>query len=336
MTPVRIRLPRHGFRAFTIVELLVVIAILGVLVGLILPAIGGVQKRGRKTKELNQLKQLGHAWALYGINNNDSALPGFLDVGVQLPPNTGAPPTRGWGVTYEFPDKQDIPINGMNLAGPWTWRLLSYVDFSHELIHGYTDEEEFAMLGVSGNLIEAKEIADEPAFGYNGFYVGGYWTMEDVSGVSRPRFRFNNAKSIANAAFGHAGGQPVSVCTAIGQIQRSTELIVFCSASYFDTTGAHLRLDNDRPGSDLVTPPWLADVHRWDQLGWSMTDHDPKFLETVTVPASPHEGAPLGRYTGDPAIMYADGHVDNQTVGGLLDMRLWIDSAGFRDYRHNP
>ena len=25
-----------------------------------------------------------------------------------------------------------------------------------------------------------------------------------------------------------------------------------------------------------------------------------------------------------------------RTVGGMLDMRMWIDSAGFRDFRHDP
>src|SRR5690349_8854302 len=142
MTPLHIRqpmVPRAQSRpGFTIVELLVVIAIIGVLVGLILPAIGSVQRRSHKTLELNQLKQLGHAWMMYGNNNNDAALPGFLEVDVQKVP-TATPPSRGWGVTYHFPDKKDIPINAQNLAGPWTWRLLSYVDYAHELIHGYAD-----------------------------------------------------------------------------------------------------------------------------------------------------------------------------------------------------
>src|ERR1041384_6801317 len=85
MTPFRTDNPaatisrRTSVSAFTIVELLVVIAIIGVLVGLVVPAISGVQKRSKKTAELNNIKHLGHAWALYANNNNDACLPGYLD-----------------------------------------------------------------------------------------------------------------------------------------------------------------------------------------------------------------------------------------------------------------
>jgi prepilin-type N-terminal cleavage/methylation domain-containing protein/prepilin-type processing-associated H-X9-DG protein len=76
ITPMKQKLhpsiPAQSKRGFTLIELLVVIAIIGVLAGILVPAISGVRVSAHKAESVSQLKQIHAALGMYATEHKNT------------------------------------------------------------------------------------------------------------------------------------------------------------------------------------------------------------------------------------------------------------------------
>ena len=160
-------------RAFTLIELLVVVAVVALLVGILLPALGGARRQAALVEELAALRQLNTAYTAYAMDHDDTLLPGHV--------------THAEGVT----DDTGVPVTPAEAARRWPWRLVDHLG-----------------AGIEGTILvneRARELRDRtvplwaymvsytPSFGLNYYNLGGDQTAEGANNAAGCLVRLDRA-----------------------------------------------------------------------------------------------------------------------------------------------
>lgn len=111
-------------RGFTLIELLVVIAIIGILIGLLLPAVSATREAARRTQCFNQIRQIGIG--LLSYHNLNAEFPSGYEADVESGSDGRA---WGWGTSLLPFSEQNVLYNNLNPSS----RSIDEVAVSSEL-----------------------------------------------------------------------------------------------------------------------------------------------------------------------------------------------------------
>ena len=270
---------RRKYAAFTLVELLVVIAILGVLMGLLLPAVNSVRESMRRTQCKNNLAQLGRAAQQH--------------VAAQ-----GHFPSSGWG--YGWTGDPDHGF-GVRQPGGWIYNCLPYMglDMIHDKGKGasasdkfniYLPEQRQAVIPLTICPTRRKPIAYPSCENQQNAAVSPVLNKTDYAAnggsncilgygpssscfASFPKCAWANSDSTLEANFNGISGERSEVRP--GAITDGQTNVFLAGEKYLDPLVYYTGSDGADNDSCLEGNDW--DVNRWVASGFPVLQDTPNF-----------------------------------------------------------
>lgn len=279
-------------RAFTLIELLVVIGVIGLVIALMLPALGRARSSGRQTREMAGAHQLMAAFTMYANDSRDRVLTGY------------AP--ESW-VAGSMPVYN---LEGDRLLGHdaqrYPWRIIPYLsgDFrglydDPRLLKDVRENiEAYRAVGVDLDYV----ISLFPAMGMNVAFVGGSDHLQEFDPVFQRVF---------GRVYVDRMDQPV----------RPSQLITFISARAESQPLAPM-LGKPEGFFRVDSPMFAPNQARQWEAAYDRTAPNPGL----------NSGFVSLRYAGKAVCARFDSHVEMMGWDSLQDMRHWSDSADRADW----
>jgi len=300
-------------RGFTLVEILVVLGVIVLLVGLLAVGLQAAGRTARKTKELNSGRQIGLAWQQYSSTYESRLLPGWIDVEVQ----------EAWKVKYKDSSGDRV---APEFCRGYPWRLLPFLSYDFPTLYDYLERDAEVWND------EPALVSENPAFGLNAYYVGGWWepfsSGPDVPVRGRPVY--------AGASYEDAEGRTLSgrlVNQTQESIKRPSQLIAFTASGYREPGFYKDFVPSASPGAAWVVPPRLGSQSVWElsygDVFQSLTVGSGMLASTAAagIKVFQTQAIPVARHKQTIATVRADLSTSNTGLGELMDMALWIDPA---------
>jgi type II secretory pathway pseudopilin PulG len=302
-------------KGFTIVELLAVIGAIALLLGFLLVGLQSATRAAKNTRSMSNLRQVFIAWSTYSSTYDDKLLPGYLTEDVQ----------DYWRVRYKSPAGSKLDAS---LTSTYPLRLLPYLDNQIEPLYGYLEESRalknsYANENDPDHQDALREISEVPEFGYNAYYLGGWWKMSN--GSAHMIFGDTPADIRVGTQVRTVKGRLVAL--SLGDIRQPERQIAF-SCSSLRKPGVYIREENVPAGAAWVVPPRLCGDTIWEEYGGTRVGF-------TTIAQSAGEGmevfieeaVPLRRHGISVPSMTCDGAAAQIGLADMLNMDRWTSVA---------
>ncbi len=260
---------------FTLIELLVVVAVIGILAGLLLPALSQAKAKAHGVVALSNNRQLGFAWAMYADDHRDHLVGNLDGARVELLSNSNKTWVLGWlntsGGSPQFANTNDALIRLSPLA--------PYLGYSTKVMKDPADKSSFQ--GVP-------RVRSMSMNGYLGPrewpFTAGYLQYRKSSDLSRPGpsglwvFMTEREDSINDGWFGVDMG-------GFDPLNRQAYRIIDYPASYHSGAGALAFADGHAETKRWTDPRTRPPLNRNGALAFGVSspnNHDIDWLQQRT------------------------------------------------------